>query len=157
MIDWTTSSILGWSPFCHSHSLQAAQPSSSHLPQDVSKTVDVSAIPTEYHDLLEVFSKVRATSLPPHRPYDSAIDLLPGTTPPRGQVYSLSGPETKAMEEYIEESLATGAVCQSASPAGAGFFFVEKDKTLRSCIDFRGLNDIAVNNRYPPTSPLFGV
>ena len=28
------------------------------------------------------------------------------------------------MEEYIEESLATGAVCPSASPAGAGFFFV---------------------------------
>ena len=61
--DWTTSSILDWSPFCHSHCLQAAQPSSRHLPQDVSKTVDVSAIPTEYHDLLEVFSKARATSL----------------------------------------------------------------------------------------------
>jgi hypothetical protein len=35
------------------------------------------------------------------------------------------------MEEYIEESLATGAVSLSASPASAGFFFVEKkDKTL---------------------------
>ena len=59
------------------------------------------------------------------------------TTPPRGRLYSLSGPETKAMEEYIEESLATGAVRPSASPAGAGFFFVEKkDKTLRPCIDY---------------------
>jgi hypothetical protein len=150
VIDWTTSSILGWSPFCHSHCLQAVQPSPSRLPQDVSKTVDVSAIPTEYHDLLEVFSKACATSLSLHRPYDCAIDLLPGTTPTRGQLYSLSGPETKAMEEYIEESPTTGAVRPFASPAGAGFFFVEKkDKTLRPCIDYRGLNDIPVKNRYP--------
>ncbi len=36
------------------------------------------------------FSKSRAASLPPHRPYDCAIDLLPGTTPPKGKLYSLS-------------------------------------------------------------------
>eukprot|EP00063_Salmo_salar_P080830 XP_014055665.1 PREDICTED: uncharacterized protein LOC106604999 [Salmo salar] len=36
------------------------------------------------------------------------------------------------MEEYIEDSLAVGSVRPSASPAGAGFFFVgKKDKTLR--------------------------
>lgn len=30
------------------------------------------------------------------------------------------------------------------------FFFVEKkDKTLRPCIDFRGLNDITIKNKYP--------
>ena len=90
VIDWTTSSILCWSPFCHSCCLQAAQSSPSRLPQDVSKTVDVSAMPTEYHDLLEVFSKACATFLPLHRPYDCAIDLLPGTTPPRSRLYSLS-------------------------------------------------------------------
>ena len=61
-------------------------------------------------------------------------------------LYSLSGPETKAMEEYIEESLSTGAVRLAASPAGAGFFFVEKkDKT----------NDITVKNLYP--LPLLGI
>ena len=33
---------------------------------------------------------------------------------------------------------------------GAGFFFVEKkDKTLRPCIDYTGLNDITVKNKYP--------
>ena len=42
------------------------------------------------------------------------------------------------MKEYIEESLATGAIHPSASPAGAGFFFVEKkDQTLRPYIDYR--------------------
>jgi hypothetical protein len=55
------------------------------------------------------------------------------------------------MEEYIEESLATGAVHPSASPTGAGFFFVNKDKTLCLCIDYQRLNAITVKNRYPLT------
>ncbi|KAG1929495.1 hypothetical protein F2P79_022926 [Pimephales promelas] len=38
---------------------------------------DLSNVPAEYLDLKEVFSKSRAASLPPHRPYDCAIDLLP--------------------------------------------------------------------------------
>ncbi|KAG1956955.1 retrotransposable element [Pimephales promelas] len=38
---------------------------------------DLPNVPAEYLDLKEVFSKSRAASLPPHRPYDCAIDLLP--------------------------------------------------------------------------------
>lgn len=54
------------------------------------------------------------------------------------------------MEEYISNSLAAGLNRPSSSPLGAGFFFVsKKDKTLRPCIDYRGLNDITVRNRYP--------
>lgn len=76
--------------------------------------------------------------LPPHRPYDCAIDLLPGTTPPRGRLYSLSGPEREAMEKYIGDALKGGFIRPSSSPAGAGFFFVDKkDKSVRPCIDYR--------------------
>ena len=54
------------------------------------------------------------------------------------------------METYITDSLATGLIRPSSSPLGAGFFFVEKkDKLLRPCIDFRGLNDITIKNKYP--------
>ena len=147
-IDWSTGSILGWGAACHQLCLQQAtvsQPSPS--PSHVS---DLKGVPAVYHDLREVFSKTRATSLPPHRPYDCAIDLLPGSSPPRGRLYSLSAPERKAMEEYINESLAAGIIRPSSSPAGAGFFFVEKkDGSLRPCIDYRGLNNITVKNRYP--------
>lgn len=117
---------------------------------------DLKGVPAIYHDLRQVFNKARATSLPPHRPYDCAIDLLPGTLPPKGCVYSLSEPERKAMEDYIASSLAAGIIRPSSSPAGAGFFFIEKkDKTLRPCIDYRGLNDIAIKNCYP--LPLFSL
>ncbi|XP_061629564.1 uncharacterized protein LOC133478053 [Phyllopteryx taeniolatus] len=117
------------------------------LPKVTLCSPDLSQVPTCYQDIKDVFSKSKAKSLPPHRPYDCAIDLLPGTTPPRGRLFSLSGPENKAMKEYVEESLAAGIIRPSSSPAGAGFFFVDKkDKTLRPCIDYRGLNEITVKN-----------
>ena len=53
------------------------------------------------------------------------------------------------MERYIEDSLAARSIRPSASPAEAGFFNVEKDKTLHLCIDYRGLNYITVKKRYP--------
>ncbi|KAF7650510.1 hypothetical protein LDENG_00125130 [Lucifuga dentata] len=59
----------------------------------------------------------------------------------------LSTPETQATENYIREASAAGIIRPSSSPAGVGFFFVEKkDKTLRPCINYRGLS---VKNRYP--------
>ncbi len=69
-----------------------------------------------------MFSKSRATSLPPHRPYDCAIDLVPGMSPPKGRLYSLSAPEREAMEKYISDFLAAGLIRPSSSPAGAVFF-----------------------------------
>lgn len=107
-------------------------------------------VPPEYMDLLEVFSKVQAATLPPHRSYDCAIELMPGTCPPRGRLFSLSGPERLAMDKYLKEALDNGFIRPSTSPAGGGFFFVEKkDGSLRPCIDYRGLNNITIKNRYP--------
>ncbi|KAJ8332185.1 hypothetical protein SKAU_G00428350 [Synaphobranchus kaupii] len=119
--------------------------SSTNLPEP-----DLSNIPKQYHDLSLTFSKSRALSLPPHRPYDCCIDLLAGAKLPSGRLYSLSGPEKLSMEEYIHESLASGIIRPSSSPVGAGFFFVgKKDGSLRPCIDYRGLNQITIRNKYP--------
>ena len=158
-IDWALGTITGWSPSCHAICLWSAT-CLTLPPQTNRPTPDLSAIPPVYHDLGEVFSKDRATSLPPHRSYDCTINLLPGSSPPRGRLYSLSAPEHLAMEKYIGESLA------SSSPAGAGLFFVgKKDSSLCSCIDYRGLNDITTatwfhssppplpHSRRPSTSP----
>ncbi|KAK3555430.1 hypothetical protein QTP86_016120 [Hemibagrus guttatus] len=120
------------------------------LDLEATEPLDLLRVPSQYHHLKAVFSKKRATSLPPHRPYDCAIELLPGYCPPRGRIFCLSSPECTAMDSYIEEALAAGLIRLSTSPAGAGVFFVgKKGGGLRSCIDYRGLNKITVRNRYP--------
>ncbi|CAL9698545.1 unnamed protein product [Knipowitschia caucasica] len=142
-IDWSTGVVNSWGPNC---SLKCFPSFSSDDPQ----FPDLTSVPDCYIELKEVFNKAKATSLPPHRPYDRAIDLLPGTSPPKGRLYSLSAPERQAMDEYISSALKAGIIRPSSSPAGAGFFFVgKKDKSLRPCIDYRGLNNITIKNRYP--------
>ncbi|KAL0159656.1 hypothetical protein M9458_043381, partial [Cirrhinus mrigala] len=103
-----------------------------------------------YLDLAKAFSKTKATKLPPHRANDCAIDLIPGSVPPKGRIFPLSQPESEAMKAYIEEELAKGFIRPSTSPASAGFFFIKKkDGGLRPCIDYRGLNEITIKFRYP--------
>ncbi|KAK3508109.1 hypothetical protein QTP70_014380 [Hemibagrus guttatus] len=79
-------------------------------------------IPRVYEDFQEVFSEERAARLPSHQAWDCVIDLLPNASPPRGRVYPLSLPETKAMEEYIEEALAPLVPAALEQLRGVRFF-----------------------------------
>ena len=113
------------------------------------------SVSADYHcDISQVFSKSQACSLTPHRSYDCTIELhqsydctielhqsydctielLPGIASSRGCLFLLSAPETQAMEKYISESLSAGLIHPSSTSAGAGFFFVENNKSLRPCI-----------------------
>lgn len=94
---------------------------------------EVLNLPEKYTDFLDVFSRNKAMQLPPHSPWDCAVELLPNAAPPRSKVYFLSLPETQVMENYIKEVLATGFIQLSTSPAAAGFFFIEED-LLNQCI-----------------------
>ncbi|XP_060786982.1 alpha-2-macroglobulin-like [Neoarius graeffei] len=149
-LDWGSRTILQWGPTCHASCLVSSTCPEFLKPLELSQALpELSRVPPEYHDLREVFWKGKAAALPPHRPYDCAIDLLPSTCPPRGRIFSLSAPERLAMEQYIKESLSSGFIQPFSSPAGAGFFVGKKDGGLRPCIDYRGLNKITIRNRYP--------
>ncbi|TWW80241.1 Retrovirus-related Pol polyprotein from transposon 17.6 [Takifugu flavidus] len=76
--DWPTGRQISWSVNCHTNCLRSAVTSSSGTSVPAQEIPDLSQVPREYHDLGEVFCKQRALSLPPHRPYDCAIYLLPG-------------------------------------------------------------------------------
>ncbi len=114
-INWNTGEILQWSESCFHTCLPSVQKSPISRPSK-SKPTTLSLnsttvespevehqgeIPLEYRAFQDVFSKRLATQLPPHRPWDCAIDLLPGATLPKGRVYPLSIPEQKAMEEGV--------------------------------------------------------
>ncbi|XP_077336648.1 protein orai-2 isoform X1 [Lithobates pipiens] len=91
--DWPRAEVLSWSPQCsETWFLKVSK---------VLYTASLPSLPEEYHDFGNVFDKGQAGSLPPHQPYDCAIDLQPGAIPPRGRVYPLSVLEDKAMEEYV--------------------------------------------------------
>ena len=107
-------------------------------------------VPGHFHDFLHVFEKGKAQELPPHRTYDHSIPLKPDSAPPFGPLYGMSHKELLVLKEYIEENLAKGFIRHSSSPAGAPVLFVKKsDGSLRFCVDYRGLNEMTIKNRYP--------
>lgn len=148
--DWVHQRVVPWSAFCLANCLQSAIPATFPPNTTLSEHIDLTSVPPCYHDFKAVFSKCKANSLPPHRPYDYAIELIQGATLPKGRLFNLSGLEKVAMESYIHEALSSGYIrSSSSSPVGAGFFIVEKkDKTFRPCIDFRELNLITVKDKY---------
>ncbi|KAK3574736.1 hypothetical protein QTP86_017539 [Hemibagrus guttatus] len=159
IISWKTAEILKWGDQCFTDcfpKLPVPNPPRPHEVQVYAMSVESplethsTVIPACYSRFSDVFCPREASKLPPHRPWDCAIDLILGEPVPRGKIYSLSIPEEKAMEEYIKEALSQGYICPSTSPAASSFFFMaKKDGGLRPCIDYRALNKITIKFRYP--------
>ena len=115
------------------------------------KNVDpATLLPPEYHEFLDVFSRKESNILPPHRPCDHKIELKPGSEPPCKSLYGMSREENIELRKYLEENLEKGFIRASQSPAASPVLFVKKPGGgLRFCVDYRGLNDITIKNRYP--------
>ncbi|KAI2645539.1 Transposon Tf2-9 polyprotein [Labeo rohita] len=156
ILSWGTGEIIKWGEGCTTDCFpEIPRPVRKSLPvfiTSVESPIEKRSvkIPEIYSAFQDVFCPKRASQLPPHRPWDCAIDLLPDAPMPRGKIYPLSLPETQAMEEYIQEALSQGYICPSTSPAASSFFFVaKKDGGLRPCIDYRILNQGTIKFRYP--------
>lgn len=85
--------IEAWSTNCISSCLQSAiPPSPSPGDSPMIEPLEVSHKSQGYLDLWQVFSKFKASSLSPHRPFDCAINLLPGAPLPSSHFYKISRP-----------------------------------------------------------------
>ncbi|GJR18162.1 putative reverse transcriptase domain-containing protein [Tanacetum coccineum] len=88
--------------------------------------------------------------LPPARPVEFQIDLIPGAAPVARAPYRLAPSEMKELSEQLQELSDKGFIRPSSSPWGAPILFVKKkDGSFRMCIDYRELNKLTVKNRYP--------
>ena len=107
-------------------------------------------LPPHYHDFLPVFDPGNAKLLPPHRPDDHKIELMPGKNPPAMRAYPMSTEELRVLRQYLIDELRKGYIRTSTSPAAAPVLFAKKPGGgLRFCVDYRALNAITVKNRYP--------
>ena len=108
-------------------------------------------VPAEYSDYSDVFSAENAAELPENTGMNKhAIELEEGKQPPFGPIYSLEPVELETLKTYIKTNVANGFIRPSKSPAGAPILFDKKpERSLRLCIDYRGLNNITIKNRYP--------
>lgn len=107
-------------------------------------------LPDWLKDMEDVFSKTSFDTLPDCKPWDHAIELVPGATSATCKVYPMSLPEQAALDVFLEENLRTGRIRPSKSPMGAPVFFVKKkDGSLRLVQDYRKLNAMTIKNEYP--------
>lgn len=71
--------------------------------------------------------------------------LLPHASPLQIRAYTLSVPEIKAIEEYVNEALDRWYIHPFTSLTTTSFFFGEKkDRRLQPCIDYRGINVVQI-------------
>ena len=82
-------------------------------------------------DLKGVFEKAKAECFSESRSWDHTINLKEGFKPRDCKIYSLSPREQTALDEFLNENLHKGYICQSQFLITSLFFFVaKKDGTL---------------------------
>ncbi|XP_071906060.1 uncharacterized protein [Coffea arabica] len=116
-----------------------------NTPSDQVRLEDVLVV----REFSDVFPE-ELTTLPPEREVEFKIDLVPGTAPISKTPYRMAPAELKELKIQLQDLLEKGFVKESDSPWGAPLLFVKKkDGSLRLCIDYRGLNEVTIKNKYP--------
>ncbi|MCO5564784.1 hypothetical protein L7F22_018452 [Adiantum nelumboides] len=112
-------------------------------------SLDVSrrAFLDEYADC---FSEALPGQLPPERPEDHNIDLIPGSAAPNKPPYRVSAAQQEEIVTQVNELLQKGHIQPSSSPFCSPVLLVQKkDGSWRMCIDYRALNKITMKNKFP--------
>lgn len=107
-------------------------------------------LPPEFRHHVEHFLTKNSESLPPHRPWDHKIEIMPGKQAPYFKNRPFSPAELRCVKKWIDEMLDKGFIRESTSPAAAPLLLAAKPGGgVRICHDYRGLNEVTIKNRYP--------
>ena len=83
-------------------------------------------MPEYVHEYKDVFAKESFDVLPPRRPWDHVIELLPSDHEVDCKVYPLNPGEQKELDEFLAENLKLEHIQPSKSPFASAFFFIKK-------------------------------
>ena len=104
----------------------------------------------EHYEFTTLFSWEEFNKLPSHQPYDHIIPLLSDKEPPKGPLYNMSRDELLVLQKYLKEHLFKSFIRVSSSPAASSVIFIKKPEgDLWLCVNYHGLNNLIVKNRYP--------
>lgn len=106
---------------------------------------EVQQLLSEYQHLFK-----EPTTLPPSRPFDHHIALIPGAQPVNVRPYRYAPTQKSEIEKQLTEMLQNGVIRPSNSPYASPVLLVrKKDGSWRFCVDYRHLNAISVKNKHP--------
>ncbi|MCO5555160.1 hypothetical protein L7F22_008703 [Adiantum nelumboides] len=98
----------------------------------------------------DCFSEALSGQLPPERPEDHNIDLIPGSAAPNKPPYRVRAAQQEEIMTQLNELLQKGHIQPSSSPFCSPVLLAQKkDKSWRMCIDYRALNKITMKNKIP--------
>jgi hypothetical protein len=109
------------------------------------KSVEDVPVVREYPDMFPE----ELPGMPPDRDIEFVINLIPGTSPIAKRPYRMAAPELEELKKQLGELQRSGFIRPSSSPWGAPVLFVEEDKSMRMCVDYRSLNEVTIKNKYP--------
>jgi len=116
--------------------VELSEKSCELLKQDLTDNIIIAREPTKLPEVRDIAE---------HRIVEHAH-----TVPPCFNSYRMSPSELKELKEQLDFLLVRGYIRPSNSPYGAPVLFApKKDGKLRLCLDFRGLNNQTVKDKYP--------
>jgi hypothetical protein len=123
---------------------------------EITREQILAKLPFNYADFVDMFSKSQSDELPPHRPSDHKIELLPNATPLRAHpLYSISIEQLVALKKYLTENFRKEWIISSGAEYGSPVLFAKKPNgSLRLCVNYRKLNARTRKNTY--SLPLIG-